>query len=340
MVTLMGPNKSLDKYKLIAALLRDIHLSHGTVFNCRSLRLTLKVIKRRLHSEGLKYLTVSLPRLGKAFDKAIAGVSPLNAADLHQKCMPNSKLPKFLGEFFSRVLSVEGNLLQNPCGDSVIVIRQVCTLLYKYKMPYSDEQCQQVVSKFEETERQLTTYDNKLRFIGALVDQDVRNRSRRSYDRRDDCAVAREARILLSRLFASFNPSDISPKHGPGVVSTKETLWEKYEWINVSGSVTEKYPFDAYFCASQGHVCDTYKSWSTVSGPTETRPHLLDGRVVRRNIGRPRNYRQSESPARVLLVPKDSRGPRLISCEPVDKQWVQQGLGLAIVKLVESHPLT
>jgi len=45
-------------------------------------------------------------------------------------------------------------------------------------------------------------------------------------------------------------------------------------------------------------------------------------------------------PARVVLVPKDSRGPRLISCEPVDNQWIQQGLHRAIVRHVEHSPLT
>jgi hypothetical protein len=39
-------------------------------------------------------------------------------------------------------------------------------------------------------------------------------------------------------------------------------------------------------------------------------------------------------------VPKDSRGPRLISCEPLDFQWIQQGLGRALVQHLESHPLT
>lgn len=48
----------------------------------------------------------------------------------------------------------------------------------------------------------------------------------------------------------------------------------------------------------------------------------------------------SEYPARVILVPKDSRGPRLISCEPLENQWIQQGLGQAIVRHVERHPLT
>jgi len=63
-----------------------------------------------------------------------------------------------------------------------------------------------------------------------------------------------------------------------------------------------------------GHVCDAYPSFD---GLTEV-----------------------ESFARVILVPKDSRGPRLISCEPLEFQWVQQGLGASLVSLVESHPLT
>lgn len=316
MVTLMGPNKSLDEYKIIAALLRDIHLSHGTVFNCRSLRLTLKVIQRRLHSEGLKYLTVSLPRLGKAFDKALAGCKPLNAADIFQKSMPNSKLPMFMGEFLSKVLSDDGTLLPDPCGDSVSVIRHLCFMFYKYKLPYTDEQCQQVVSKFEETERQLTTYDNKLRFINAILVKDGAYKRRAIKPFTDVCSIAREARILLNRVFAFFDPTDIAPRHGPGVVSTKETLWSKYLWSNVSSSITNIYPLDAYFYASLGHVCDSC------------------------GVGGLPPAGQSDPSARVILVPKDSRGPRLISCEPVDKQWVQQGLGQAIVKLVERHPLT
>jgi hypothetical protein len=343
MVTIMVPNKSLDEYKVIAALLRDIHLSHGTVFNCRSLRLTLKRVKRRLHHEGLNYLTVALPRLGKAFDKALAGNCPLSAVAVGEKPMANSKLPRFLGEFLSRVLSVDGTLLHDPCGDSVRVIRQISYMFYKYELPFTDEQCQQVVSKFEETERQLTTYENKMRFINALVNQDIDHQRRRCKTRHGDCDVAREARILLSRVFASFNPYDVIPRHGPGAVSTKEKLWDKYLWTNVAGTITNQYPFDAYFCASPGAVCDSYRYWAIDDehGKCSSRPNpSVDGIIRRGFTSWPCDYRVREASARVLLVPKDSRGPRLISCEPVDKQWVQQGLGSAIVKLVERHILT
>jgi hypothetical protein len=123
----------------------------------------------------------------------------------------------------------------------------------------------------------------------------------------------RESRILLSRLLDSFDPKDIVPRHGPGAVATKQQLWSKYLWTNVSAKITERYPLDEYFYACLGHVCDRYRDIAITD---------LD------------------LPAKVILVPKDSRGPRLISCEPVDYQWIQQGLGRALVRHVESHWLT
>jgi len=115
-------------------------------------------------------------------------------------------------------------------------------------------------------------------------------------------------------LFQRFNGLNIIPRHGPGVVSTGERLSQKYLWKNVSHRITEVYPYDAYFCASIGHVCDTYDSFDTVTN--------------------------TDHSAKVILVPKDSRGPRLISCEPVDFQWIQQGLRQAIYRLVEHDELT
>jgi hypothetical protein len=307
----MDLDKSLDEIELIAALLHDIHMSHGVVFNTKALRLTLQKVRQRVSLEGIGFLTKTLPKLGKAFDKAISGGSPLTAVDLGFKSQENSVLPKFLGEFFSRVLTPQGVLLESPCNDSVGIIRQITYLFYKYELPYDAKQEQEVVSQFEETERDLDSLVPKLQAIAAEVhDRRFCRRGRKS----DQAEVAREARILLSRLFARFDPRHILPCHGPGAVATKQRLWNKYKWTNVSDRITSYYPFDAYFCASLGEVCDTMDRIASIPG--------------------------NSLPARVILVPKDSRGPRLISCEPVDNQWVQQGLGRAIVKHVESHELT
>jgi hypothetical protein len=112
----------------------------------------------------------------------------------------------------------------------------------------------------------------------------------------------------------NFDPTDIVPRHGPGVVSTKETLWDKYTWSNIPNRLAEMYPIDEFFYSSLGHVCDS------------------TGEILQMG--------NREDLARVILVPKDSRGPRLISCEPLVFQWIQQGLGRAIVRHTERHPLT
>lgn len=314
----MVPTKSLDdSYKLIAALLRDVHNVHGVVFNSRSLRLTLEKVRKRLFAEGIGFLTKTLPRLGKAFDKAISGAASLNCETLGFDRGDNTELPRFLGEFFSKVLQQDGTLQQRPCAESVRVIRQVLYLFYKYELPYSDEQEQQIIQKFERTEDDLSTlaptFEETLRLVQASYS------SRKRYHRFGDGittkeGIARVARDLLGELFATFDPRDINPRHGPGAVATKQKLWAKYQWSNVSANITQMYPLDEYYYASLGHVCDRLDTINSIT--------------------------DEDLPARVILVPKDSRGPRLISCEPVDYQWIQQGLGRAIVELVECHPLT
>lgn len=127
-------------------------------------------------------------------------------------------------------------------------------------------------------------------------------------------AHIRAARDLLTKVFGRFDPTDIHPRHGPGAVSTKEQLWGKYQWTVIPDRLAQHFPIDKFFYASLGHVCDALQEIQSLGG--------------------------EELSARVILVPKDSRGPRLISCEPLANMWIQQGLFRAMVRSLESHPLT
>jgi hypothetical protein len=310
----MGSTNSLDIVNnIITSLICDVQQRHGSVFDTHSLNLTLKKVKKRLQSEGMCFLTKTLPRLGKAFDKALSGHCVLNSVEHGFKPMPNSKLPKFLGELFRHVLSDRGELLPNPDASCVESIRQILFVFYKYELPFTDEQVQQVVSKFEETERQLATTEHLL----DQLDQEITAHTsshRRTHESSTLVEVTREARALLHRVFASFDCRDIVPRHGPGAVATRQKLWSKFEFTNVSSRITDVYALDEYFYSSLTHVSDRLDSLMSM--------------------------RDEDLPARVCLVPKDSRGPRLISCEPVDFQWIQQGLGRAIVDHVENIELT
>lgn len=375
----MVPNKSLDVViKLITTSLRDVQTLHGAVFNCKALRLTIKNVERRALNEGLGFFTKTLPSLGKALDRALSENKALTSTEHRFATIHGSELPRFLGEFFSKVFSPKGELLRYSCildqkvqADSVGVLRQILYSFYKYKLPYNDDECEKVVSQFEKTEDDLRPVAVQLARDGELLqsvssdsldynswresmyalgregsgkpdplsgcDQSGSITSRTPHGagktassdtgslERDVryCGTVRKylqlrllhaARSTLKQLFEHFDPYDILPRHGPGAVATKQRLWAKYQWTNISANITSEYPLDAYFFASLGHVCDVYKDLSSLT--------------------------DRDLPAQVILVPKDSRGPRLISCEPVDYQWIQQGLGSALVRHLETHPLT
>jgi hypothetical protein len=320
----MGTNKSLDKiYYLIAALLHDAHASLGDVFNTRSYRNTLRRVQRRYALEGPGFICKSLPRLGKHFDQVLAGQQTMDPSSCGFSAIRGSKLPRFLGELFQRVLSKDGCVLPDPDATSVKYIRQILFVFYKYELSYTEEQEHEVIQAFRATENDLTNLAPRFAAMRRELQEEYSCRRPQTKDK-SSCAylppgakpvkVLREARILLYRLFRSFDPSDIRPRHGPGVVATRQRLWEKYEFSNVSDRITAVYPLDEYFYASAGHVVDSYREMFAITS--------------------------RDLPARVILVPKDSRGPRLISCEPVDFQWVQQGLMRTLVQHIEKHALT
>lgn len=308
----MGPSKSLDMFSIVAAILTDASQKIPDVVTERVLRLTKQKLMRRARSEGVGFLTKTLPRLGKAFDKALSGSSPLNAKDLRFKTQKDSQLPSFLGELFQRVLSVNGTLLPAPCVRSIEIIRMITGCCYKLELPYSPDLERDVVQSFIKTESDIAPFDNLFSEIADELDRDEH-----AYIRIkpvSQACVIRRARRLLKRLFASFDPLDIMPRHGPGAVSGKERPWCKYHWTDIPSRMSDLYPIDAYFYASLNAVVDSVQEIQSLGS--------------------------GESSARVILVPKDSRGPRLISCEPKEFQWLQQGLSRALVGHVERHVLT
>jgi hypothetical protein len=127
--------------------------------------------------------------------------------------------------------------------------------------------------------------------------------------------ILKQATTLVARLFNGFDPRDIVPRHGPGAVATGEECGEKSNFSRIYPALERIYPFGEYFTLGLSHVVDQL-DWI-------------------------QSLEVSEQPtAKVVLVPKDSRGPRLISCEPLEIQWIQQGLRESIYNRVEKHPLT
>jgi len=128
-------------------------------------------------------------------------------------------------------------------------------------------------------------------------------------------AVIKRARVFITRVLSGLSPRDIIPRHGPGAVATGERGGAKASFSRLYEDLEVYYPFTEYMHLSVSHTVDLL--------------HQLEALEVRKT-----------GTAKVVLVPKDSRGPRLISCEPLEKQWIQQGQCKALYRHIESHRLT
>lgn len=151
-------------------------------------------------------------------------------------------------------------------------------------------------------------------FHQPTVDRFIANESaltRTSEEVLVDRSILALARELLARVFCGFDPLDIKPKHGPGNVATGEKGNRKYFFRRKYQRLHQKFPYYRYFSPSLSRVAFE-SGWY--------------GRLV-----------QMVNPiAKVKLVPKDSRGPRLISMEPLEIQWIQQGILRKLVPHIEN----
>jgi hypothetical protein len=304
---------------LAIAILRDVQTLHSEVISPESLHRDAQKVSRRVVMEGPAFLTKALPALGKAVDSALSGASTICPRDLGFKTKEDTQIPLLLGELFVRVFDSKGRVLPDPCVRSIKSLRMFLYFAYKYELPYDHETEATVLAKFEETEREVACWSKAWDEMSQLIENTNDSRSWLQLDKNlagpiSRATLIKKARKVLFQLFKRFDPDDIEPSNGPGALSTGEKLWEKWTFTKVSARLTEQYPLDAYFFASLSHLCDRPQAMSAIE------------------LG--------EDSAKIVLVPKDSRGPRIISCESHSNMWIQQGLMRAIVRHVEQNALT
>lgn len=131
----------------------------------------------------------------------------------------------------------------------------------------------------------------------------------------DVAGVLHHAAEVIELVLQDFDVDDIQPRPGPGATADKCPTEHRYAPHTHYKCLHEVYPYYRYFYNSALHLTDSVRSYRLL-------PRLQDGCSV------------------LAVVPKDSRGPRIICMEPSEYMWLQQGLGRALVERLESHPLT
>jgi hypothetical protein len=154
---------------------------------------------------------------------------------------------------------------------------------------------------------------DKMRVIASFIQTE--SELELASDTESDAIIA-AASYVTRDVFAGFDPKDIIPRHGPGAVATGERLDSKWDFSRLYSGIHQVYPYYEYF---------------VVGGSRE----LIDRLDWYKSL-----TRLDQGLAKVVLVPKDSRGPRLISCEPLEFQWIQQGLGRKLMSHLESFWMT
>lgn len=279
----------------------------------------LLYFRRRALAEGMKFLTVTLPALGKALDSAFES-GKLELPDGWRPARDHV-YPKFLEGCWKQLFNLNGepawvvpgtdvnlpHYLLREQGAAVACIRQLTMVFYKYEMPWTDEQAERTFSAFKSTEQHLAALLHKVHHEGHLESK-IGNLTLRAYLNR--------ARRLICALLSGKDPvKDIVPRYATGATACRSSAHGRWEKPRFIPKLDRVYPYSEWF----------------VSGLNG-----LDAILTKDGL----DLEVADNPgARVVLVPKDSRGPRLISAEPREYMYIQQGVMTLKYDIVEEHDI-
>jgi hypothetical protein len=179
---------------------------------CTSARCDINTVTARVEHEGISFLTISLPSLGKSFqrwlDQGYAGTHPAFCKER------GGSLPRFLGGFFNRVFDrSSGLLLDEPCIESIIAIRQLTLEFGKMKLRCSPAREREAIRNYIKCEQEVRLSDKKL-------------------SERDLIEFSNMSDMLFGRLFSQMDRDiyygRVVPKHGPGSTADQLSSNGKY----------------------------------------------------------------------------------------------------------------
>lgn len=223
-------------------------------------------------------------------------------------------------------LALKGNQFNTPTNfKKKSGTKLPCLLNGLFKLIFSDdgnlleEPCVNAIKDL----RQLTFvfYKYQLPYDEALVDTVL---SEFVADDKDICPSIQTveemstiyyAKKVINEIFKSFSIDDLRPKNGPGSVANGIPPWKRYKPTKYYPSLDNVCHYSNMFFYNDRDLFDNFDRYRDL----EWEPHGI---------------------CKVLAVPKDSRGPRIISAEQSEFMTYQQALKNVLVPYLEKHPIT
>jgi hypothetical protein len=255
-------------------------------------------IADRCEHEGFSFLTITLPLLSDALERGLEN----NSFTCPTQFSRHGRLPRFLGGFFKRVFTKDGELLPEPCPDTIFYIRQICRFFKKPKIECSPKRNRKAVQHFLDVE-------GELRRMTSQVE-------------RKDIILDSISRILWSQVFPEPNPLDLVCHHGPGVTADRYLSNERYRIRKWNQRSELTFPSDLHCYPNYGAAAEG--SREGITSESELRYLRLC----------------EEEPVRVVFVPKTLAAPRVIAIEPSHVQYMQQSIKDLMYTVIENHRLT
>lgn len=296
---------------VVTETIRDVYaylgrLSPDTLKSKDCMR-DISYLRQRTVSEGLTFLTVQLPRLGDWADQMVWGsLGPVPIGFRTDA----AGYPVFLRPLWKYLSQVDGLSCDAADAQLIRMMRTLLLGLKKLDVPFSQDQVDEKLSAFFACEEVL---ENQSIYPSPSLER---------------------AQVLCERWSKGYIPSCDRPSHGPGAVAGGERDVEKWSWTHLYQSLHKEWPYWEFLYpvrsllkrSPEGSVFIPYRTY-----------HLQLASCAGEYKGL---ALVPEPTARLLFVPKDSRGPRIISCEPKELMYVQQGVSKHLMRYIESHEYT
>lgn len=285
-----------------------------------------EIFRNRANSEGLPFLTDGLAGLGRVFLDGIRKgfLTKEDFNEVRFELREGSTLPVFLYSAWSKVFNDDGLCIGGsfdysngvpvltdwvPNIEATVAVRwlrQLTIVFAKLQLPHNEDRAKGVAERF------IANEDYLGQIKGVLWNTQYANQTRFPYNgetKQRLTDVLLRARRLVHKILCNVSTGDLSPRHGSGASACRTRPWERYDRILFDPVLNSIWPWLEYAPAGASH-CEQLLS----------APFITDG------------YSRI---ARGVFVPKDYRGPRLISCEPATSMYFQQGLMTRLVTSLE-----
>lgn len=241
--------QTLKPEDLIVHSLTALFEDAGNQFSlsCKDQRRSTTYVLQRLRSEGIGFVTKTLPSLGKHFDACLKSGKYTMFDGF--KTARHGTSPLIFKGLVQYVFDDDGTLLDEPDVNVIRFIRQLTLMFYKVEGEYPKELVDETIQNFIEVDENLEVA------LGVGPEK---------------AAIILEAQHVVGRIFHDFSWGDLLPRPGPGQNATHIERNYLYEPLVKYTKLHEKFPYYRIFYGSADHLLHRVQRYRKLPIQTES----------------------------------------------------------------------